>query len=129
MSGMSPSPRRPVYAPCAENPTSRWGRVKYGELRPPDWMCGNRRFRAGDAHATLAENIRLEDAGRAWAKVSAGKPKAAKPEAVPRASSRSRRSRSYLRPVTRPQMWRTRVKRTATDWKYVSPGYLRGQTM
>ena len=33
---------------------------------------------------TLAENIRLQDAGRAWAKVSAGKPKAAKPEAKPR---------------------------------------------
>ena len=30
---------------------------------------------------TLAENIRLEDAGHAWAKVSAGKSKAAKPEA------------------------------------------------
>lgn len=34
---------------------------------------------------TLAENIRLEDAGRAWAKVNARKPKAAaKPEAEPR---------------------------------------------
>ena len=29
---------------------------------------------------TLAENIRLEDAGRAWAKVAAGKPKVAKSE-------------------------------------------------
>ncbi len=33
---------------------------------------------------TLAENIRLEDAGRAWAKVAAGRPKAVKPEAEPR---------------------------------------------
>ncbi len=33
---------------------------------------------------TLAENIRLEDAARAWEKVSAGKPKAAKAEAEPR---------------------------------------------
>ena len=33
---------------------------------------------------TLAEGIKLQDAGRAWAKVSAGRPKVVKPEAEPR---------------------------------------------
>jgi hypothetical protein len=53
---------------------------------------------------TLAEGIRLQDAGRAWAKVSAGKPKAAKPEVEPRIDpfvTASKRAASAKRTVRR----------------------------